>query len=270
MKRVKLALGAAIAAGLGAIAATIWVGASVREDTVVEKPYEEGLRLDAEREARGALGLAVSLADGAPETDAAPLRFALADRAGRPVDDASVTVEATRTETSRDGRRAHARADGGGRYAADLAFPAPGAWDVRFDVVRGGDRVRIERRVVVRAACDLAAGACSRPLAGGGEVSLELSPRPLRTMRELGVRVTIGGGSTPTPTSTPTTVTVSFSMPGMEMGENRVALAAAGPNTWRGAAVLVACPSGRRDWIAEVSLPGAAKVRFPFRVAEER
>jgi hypothetical protein len=63
-------------------------------------------------------------------------------------------------------------------------------------------------------------------------------------------------------------------MPGMEMGENRVRLRAAADVEWEGKAVLVRCPSGRRDWVAEVEVagPGAARgvARFPFTVEERR
>lgn len=261
---VKIALGLAVAAGLGVIGASVVIGARVREDTVVEKPYEEGLGHDAERRAREALGLTVKLLDGAPEAGAAPLVFVLADAAGRPVDGAAVTVEASRPETSRDGRAAAARSLGEGRWVADLAFPAPGPWDVRFDVRRGSDRVRIERRVDVSAACDLGAEPCTRALPGGGEVTLELGPRPLETMRDLRVRVDVRGAPARAD------VGVSFSMRAMDMGENRPALAPAGPGRLEGKAVLVRCPSGSREWVADVVVasPGAPPraARFPFTV----
>jgi nitrogen fixation protein FixH len=276
MSRVTAALAAAVVAGLGAIGATLWVGAHVREDTVVARPYEEGLAQDADRRARADLGLAASVAGEPLEAGAGPLRFALADRAGRAVEGAAVTVEASRPETSRGTLAARARAEGGGRFAADLAFPAPGAWDVRFDVTLGERRVRLERRVAVLPACELAAGPCARPLAGGGEVVLELSPRPLAAMRELGVRVVVRGG-TPTSTATlaaPDAVSVSFSMPGMEMGENRVALSPAGDGAWEGKAVLVRCPSGRRDWVVQVDVSSAGgpprAARFALALPGER
>jgi nitrogen fixation protein FixH len=351
--RVTAALAAAVVAGLGAIGATLWVGAHVREDTVVARPYEEGLAQDADRRARADLGLATSIAGEPLEAGAGPLRFALADRAGRAVEGAAVTVEASRPETSRGTLAARARAEGGGRFAADLAFPAPGPWDVRFDVTLGERRVRLERRVAVLPACDLSAAPCARPLTGGGEVVLELSPRPLRAMCELGVRVVVreatatstesafgsslspraaggegqgegvvardgasvsstpsprpspprSGGEgglhprstptststpTPTPTSTPTStptptsalaaapdaVSVSFSMPGMEMGENRVALSPAGGGAWAGKAVLVRCPSGRGDWVVQVDVSPAGGpprvARFALALPGER
>jgi hypothetical protein len=210
---------------------------------------------------------------GLPDAGAGPLAFELRDRAGTPVDDAAITVELSRPDTSRGERSAPARAQGGGRWVADLAFPEPGPWDVRFDVVRGEDRVRLERRVGVRAACDLAAGPCARRLEGGGEVVLELSPRPLAAMKELAVKVTVRPRApTASPAPTPT-VTVSFTMPGMTMGENRSSLTGTGPGTYEGKAVLVRCATGRRDWVADVELGGtggpARAVRFPLTLPED-
>jgi nitrogen fixation protein FixH len=250
-------------AGLGAIVATVVVGARVREETVVARPYEDGLRHDAERGARAALGLEVRLAP--PEAGEGPIAFELIDGAGRPVDDGAVTLELSRPDTSRDMRAAAARAGGSGRWSAALAFPAAGPWDVRFDVARGGDRVRLERRVQVQAPCDLGAGPCTRPLAGGGEVTLELSPRPLAPMRELAVAASLRG----VPGAEGAAVAVSFAMPGMDMGRNEARLAPAGAGRHAGRAVLVRCPSGRGDWTAEVRVerPGAPAGTARFRLA---
>ena len=116
------------------------------------------------------------------------------------------------------------------------------------------------------APCDLGAGSCTAPLEGGGEVTLEIGPRPIRTMKELTVRGSLrrlpAGGE----------VDVAFSMAGMEMGPNRIVLAPAADGTFSGKAVLVRCPSGRRDWVAEVSVvaPGAGPrtARFHLGVVE--
>jgi hypothetical protein len=257
---MRVALFAAIAGAIGAILATVWVGSKVREETVVSQPYEEGLRHDAEKAARGALGLAVALADPAPEAGAGPLAFALS-AGGRPVGGARVRVELSQPDTGRGGIAADARDLGDGRYAADVAFPAAGPWDARFDVVLGPDRVRLERRVVAAAPCDLGAGPCTRPLEGGGEVTLDLGPRPLRTMQDLLVRVQVA----PAPRE-PAEVSVAFAMRGMQMGENRAALAASGGGRFEGKAVLVRCPSGRRDWTAEVRLAAGAAPAARFRL----
>jgi len=222
---------------------------------------------------------------------ALPLTFRLTDRQGRVVAGAKVTVEVSRPDTSHGELRADARETAPGRYAADLAFPAAGAWDVRFDVRRGEDRVRLEKRVTARGACDLGAGPCTAPLSGGGQVTLELGPRPLRTMKDLAVRAAVSRGGeardgAPAPSSLSPTggegrgeraagagvkLSVSFTMPGMEMGRNEVALEP-GPDGFAGKAVLVRCPSGRKQWAADVAVSrgGAAPeiARFPFTVAE--
>lgn len=263
---MKLLLALAVATVLAVIAGTIVVGSKVREETVVAHPYEEGLHHDADRASRAALGLAVAVDDEAPVAGASPLSFRLADRQGRPLDGAAVAVELSRPDTSRGELRADATETGPGRYAAALAFPEPGAWDVRFDVRRGADRVRLERRLVAVAPCDLGARACTRVLPGGGEVTLELGPRPLRMMTELAAAVTLRQAGAPLE---PDAVTVSFAMPGMEMGRNEVRLARSGAGRFEGKAVLVRCPSGRKDWIATVSISRAGTVadavRFPLR-----
>jgi nitrogen fixation protein FixH len=266
---MKVVIGLAVATVVALIGATVLVGSKVREETVVARPYEEGLHHDAERAARAALGLAVAVEDEAPVAGAAPLAFRLSDREGRPLEGATVEVEASRPDTSRGEVRAAARAVGPGRYAADLALPSPGAWDVRFDVQRGTDRVRLERRLVAAAPCDAGAGPCTRVLPGGDEVTLELGPRPLRTMAELSVAVSLGRGGAPVE---PDSVSVSFAMPGMEMGENRVRLTRRGAGRFEGKAVLVRCASGRRDWVAAVTVgragADAGLIRFPLRAEE--
>lgn len=159
---MKVALAAAVAGALGAIVATFWVGTKVREETVVAKPYEEGLR---------------------------------------------------------------------------------------------------------HSACDPGVGPCTRPLAGGGEVTLEIGPRPIRTMQELAVTAEVRDVPHPDPR-----VVIAFSMPEMEMGRNEARLAPSGGGRFGGTAVLVRCPSGRRDWTAEVRVeaPGAtARVARFHVVAEE-
>lgn len=258
---VPLAVALVVAAGLGAIAATVWVGAGVREETVVASPYEDGLRHDAERSARAALRPEVRVVAGLTDGDG-PIVLELRDGAGRPIEDGAVTVELSRPETGRTARGAPARHLAGGRWSAPAAFPAPGPWDVRLDLRRGEDRVRVERRVEVRAPCDLGASACTLPLDGGGEVTLELSPRPLRTLRELAVSARLSPAAVGEETAT-----VAFAMAGMEMGRNEARLAADGDGRLAGTAVLVPCPSGRRDWTAEVRVERAGA---PARTARFR
>jgi nitrogen fixation protein FixH len=116
-------------------------------------------------------------------------------------------------------------------------------------------------------ACDLARAPCTQP-AGPLEVRFDLAPRPLRTMTELAAAVELreAGASVDG-----RAVAVSFQMRGMNMGENRSDLAPVGGGRYAGKAVLVRCPSGRKDWIATVVVgpPAEAVVaRFEFTVAE--
>lgn len=280
----KLAFAAVVAAGLGAVAGTIWIGSRVKEQTIVADPYEEGLRYDAERRARAALGWDVALPAVPVAPGEATLAFTVADGEGRPVEGATVAVRVARPDTSRGVATVAARPDGGGRYAARVELPAAGPWLLRFDVRRGEDRVRIEKVVQVgtdparRAAagssgaappCDLGQRPCTHALEGGGEVTLELGPRPLRTMRELAVAAEVRGGGA---AEAGAEVKVSFAMKGMQMGDNTSPLAAAGPGRFQGKAVLVRCPSGRKDWTADVTVaaPGGAprSARFELTVVE--
>jgi len=121
------------------------------------------------------------------------------------------------------------------------------------------------------AACDLQAGPCTLPAGPDVLVTLEVSPRPIRAAAELTFTVETRRGPDP---AAGFAAEISLQMPGMFMGENRVALAAAGAGRHRGKGTVVRCGSGRRDWVAEVILrptdPAAPPLRaaFPFTVAE--
>jgi nitrogen fixation protein FixH len=356
---VKLFIAVVLAAGLGTVVATIWIGSRVREEQVVEQPYETGLRYDADRAARASLGWTARVDDG-PAAGPSRVRFTLWDGAGAPLDDAEVTVAATRPETSRDRVTSPARALGAGRYEADLVFAAAGPWELAVDVKRGAHRLVLERSVTVSAlppshtprimrpsppavdanealglrgergnslfgapplvdssgvapraedgsateptevfplsprakdgvsttvaggegrgegggtdACDLAATACGQTLSSGAHLTLDLSPRPLKPFADLVVTAELRDAARRPLDGAD--VAVSFAMPGMFMGENRAVLepASAGAGRYVGKAVLVRCPSGRREWRAEASLhaPGMAPstATFDFRVAE--
>ena len=52
------------------------------------------------------------------------------------------------------------------------------------------------------------------------------------------------------------------------MGRNRVDLYLGPDGRYRGTGVIVRCPSGRHDWEATVTAPGAGKAVFRFAVAD--
>jgi nitrogen fixation protein FixH len=261
----------AAVAALGAVAVTIAVGASLREETVVKDPYEHGLHHDQERKARERLGWQARFDPADLRPGGAELGFTLLDKAGAPVEGAEVRVAVTRPAGPGDERQGAAQALGGGRYRVPVGFAAPGFWDVRLDATRGADAVGLTQQVRVEAgagaACQLAAAPC-QALAGGLQLTLDLG-RTLATMKDLPITVTVSRGGAPLDG---TTVEVSFAMKEMNMGENRVRLAPAGPGRHAGTGVLVRCHSGRRDWIATVTVrpAGGAPVSaaFPFAVSE--
>ncbi len=258
-------------AAIGAVAVTIVVGARLSEETVVKDPYERGLHHDAERHARERLGWQARFdaADLRPGGDG--LGFTLHDKAGAPVDGATVRVAVTRPAGPGDERQGTAAALGGGRYRAPVAFAAPGFWDVRLDVARGADSAGLTQQVRVEAAaeapCQLAAGPC-QVAAGDLLISLDLG-RALATMKDLPVTVVVTRGGAPLEGAA---AEISFAMKDMNMGENRVVLTPAGPGRHEGKGVLVRCHSGRKDWIATVTVRPAggapASAAFPFTVSE--
>jgi hypothetical protein len=117
--------------------------------------------------------------------------------------------------------------------------------------------------------CDLARAPCARSVAGV-TVTLEVTPRPVRAMRELEFDVR----ASPPEATGPGEGRVSLEMQGMYMGENRIRLAPAAPGAWQGRGTIVRCPSGRRGWIAEVEIPASGQpngrivASFAFEVAE--
>jgi hypothetical protein len=267
-------LGLALAAGLGAVAGTIWVGSKVREEPVVANPYEEGLRQDADRDARARLRWNVRIESAPVAGGAGTFTFAVLDGNGEPLEGAEVEVAVGPTDSSRGIVRARVATIGPGRYAADSGVTGRGAWLATFDVSRGVDRMRIERTLESGGPCDLAEGPCTLRFEGGeglpaGSVALELGPRPLRTMRELAAVATVSAGGVPLDGAA---VKVSLGMPGMSMGENVAALAADAAGRYVGRLTVVRCLSGRRDWVAEVTVARAggatAVLRFPFTVVE--
>ncbi len=107
--------------------------------------------------------------------------------------------------------------------------------------------------------CDAHKGVCTQSL-GNNTVSLEIAPRPVKTMRDLVFKVSISGNS---PSKSPY---IDLGMPAMKMGPNRVLLKPAGQGCYEGKGVIVRCPSGRRTWFANVIIPDSCEVKFIFDV----
>jgi hypothetical protein len=111
--------------------------------------------------------------------------------------------------------------------------------------------------------CDLNQQACSAVLLSGGQVLLDLEPRPVPTLQPVSVTLQMTGQD-------PEWVELDLTGVEMYMGFNRAHLERVGPGSYRGEAVLPVCASEAMTWAATV-LPegdaeqGQAQFRFVTR-----
>jgi hypothetical protein len=107
--------------------------------------------------------------------------------------------------------------------------------------------------------CRIQEGPCTKRLMGMS-VTLDILPRPVKAMKDLKFQVTLSGEKK---IATPC---IDLSMPGMNMGPNRVELIPVKANVYEGQGIIVRCPSGRRTWKATVTLPEVGQAEFVFDV----
>jgi hypothetical protein len=109
--------------------------------------------------------------------------------------------------------------------------------------------------------CDPNAGPCTQTLSEI-TVTLEVAPKPIKAMQDLSFTVTLTG-KLPSVQKAPY---IDLSMPGMQMGPNRVQLRSVGEHAYEGRGVIIKCPSGRKIWQATVTIPEAGQTDFIFNV----
>lgn len=110
-------------------------------------------------------------------------------------------------------------------------------------------------------ACDLNRTACRVPLPDGGQLEVEMNPRPIPMVRPFQVEVKLSGFDA-------TRVAVDFAGVDMNMGLNRPELAARGGGRHAGEATLPVCITGQMDWQATVLVDsGSRRIAVPFRIA---
>ena len=107
--------------------------------------------------------------------------------------------------------------------------------------------------------CDVHNGACTATLPDS-KVTLDITPKPVKAMKGLTFRLEVSGKQ---PEAMPA---IDLGMPGMRMGPNRVIMEMEKQGAYKGRGVIVRCPSGKRTWKADVTLPGLEKVTFVFDV----
>jgi nitrogen fixation protein FixH len=254
---VKRLIGGLFAAFALATGATIYI-AHRSWDGLVDRRYSEaGANEFAEREAEARAGFTATLSD---RYRAGENRFrAVLSTSAGPLRGARVTLDAMRIEGPRDDRSVTLREEAPGAYVADIHLPLPGKWT--FSLSADAGQLHARRRWTAVALPSDAAGVL-RGAIGGQEVLLSITPWPPRAMREVDFTVSLPGYAGAAPPS------VDLSMTGMEMGRNRVDLSREADGRYRGTGVIVRCPSGRNDWEATVTAPGAGKAVFHFAVAD--
>jgi len=113
--------------------------------------------------------------------------------------------------------------------------------------------------------CRFESGPCSKTLLGI-TMTLDITPKPLRPMRELTFTVLISDQGRPI---TDAFVTIALTMPSMFMGKNIIMLAHSKDGIYEGKGVIVRCPSGEKIWKATVTLKrdgGTAAANYVFEV----
>ncbi len=113
-------------------------------------------------------------------------------------------------------------------------------------------------------ACDLHAAPCTSKLPGGGQVTLELTPRPVRPMAPLTITATVRGRETEA-------MEVDFQGVEMNMGFNRPALADLGDGRFSGGGMLPVCVRDDMAWEARLLIHTAeGLIDAPFRFTTHR
>jgi len=109
------------------------------------------------------------------------------------------------------------------------------------------------------------AGPCTKTV-DGLTVSVDITPKPLKAMRNLRFRTTLSNEGKPV---TDASVSIALSMPGMFTGQNVIRLVHVHEGIYVGDGVIVRCPSGKKIWQALVDIRRAgreAAVNYLFEV----
>ncbi|WP_018936393.1 hypothetical protein [Thioalkalivibrio sp. ALJ24] len=128
----------------------------------------------------------------------------------------------------------------------------------------GGDDVV----VVTPEICDLNAGPCAVQHPDGGEMTLEITPRPVPMLRELELHLRHDGRGG----SEPEWIELDFAGVEMYMGFQRPRLERVGPGEYAGTTTLPICTTEAMTWAATVLPEGdgdAARVQYRFVTARD-
>jgi hypothetical protein len=113
--------------------------------------------------------------------------------------------------------------------------------------------------------CKMDAGSCIKTV-DGLTVSVDITPKPLKAMRNLRFRTTLSNKGKPV---TDASVSITLTMPGMFMGQNVIRLVHAHEGIYEGNSVIVRCPNGEKLWQASVDIRRSGRetsVNYVFEV----
>ena len=126
------------------IAACLWAGISMREVTVVEHPYEDGLKYESTQKKKAELGWQV-IAPASIGKDG-QLEVTLHDRNSAPLEIGSVQFALNRLASS-EVKQYQASRLGPGKYGAVVNCPLQGYWEIKVKLTRGGDTFSYDSRI---------------------------------------------------------------------------------------------------------------------------
>jgi nitrogen fixation protein FixH len=133
-------------------ATMILVGMSSWRGLVTTDAYEKGVAYNKaiQAEAReDALGWTVDLAVDSPAPRTAEVTVALSKPDGSPLYADRVEVGFVRPTQAGYDSVHRLTALGGGRFGKTVELPLPGLWELRIAAQKGGDAVRVSRRITV-------------------------------------------------------------------------------------------------------------------------
>jgi len=128
------------------IGVCLWKGISMREVTVVERPYDEGLRYDEIQKKYTELGWKVATPPSLGKNGQLYVR--VSDKNGAPLDDAAVEFAINRVDRADIIKYRAARVESG-KYGSHVDFNSKGCWDLKVNVTVGKDTLSYDSKIQI-------------------------------------------------------------------------------------------------------------------------
>ena len=126
------------------IAASVVMGIAKREVTVVDHPYEDGLKYDATQRKYSDMGWRVVVPPSLKKDG--KFDVCVYDRSGVPMDVTAVEFAVNRIDSPEVVKYRAVRADHG-RYAAPVDFSSKGLWEIKVNLTQGADTLSYDSRI---------------------------------------------------------------------------------------------------------------------------